>query len=1131
MHKIKTHPIIKTKGKVELNPESITLIEVQAPRDIIGNRKYQLNPEGYLAQGIIPLDLVHSFDKMPRTLYIPILNTSDKHESIAKSSLLGTFEPIDEEVSEVRETSWTDLEGKMQKAHQQLRKKKSYRQARQKYYDEKEDSARLLPDYPADSNMEMETMMKRPDTILEDSIDADKWKIKVLNMLESRFGSIISRSSTDVGRTKLHTLNVKVTEGSPVFIKQYTIPLKYQSFIDDETKRLEEADLISRSLSNWSAPCIVVPKKQDPDNPGEVQLRMVIDYRQLNKRIITSRAPNRNGKVGKVILNYPIPTIESLLARLEGCKYFSILDLRSGYHHIGLSEESKHLTAFTTHSGKFQWNVLPFGIGIGVQTFSFVINKAIGHCSDFAANYLDDIIVFSRTAEEHMSHLEAIFEALQVADLKIKVSKCEFFKKHVAYLGFLIGETGIRCDRSKVEAINRITTPTSIEEVRQFNGMCSYYRKFISHYSDISKCFNDMTRKGATFKWTAECDAAFKLLKEKLMENPVLISPQVDKDYIIHCDASKYSYSGILQQTRPGTEELAPVAYYSGNFDKTQVKWNITEKEAYAIYKSVKKFAFYITGAKTTVFSDHKPLKNFFEGGMNITKLDRWSLELQEFDISIEFIQGKLNTVADVISHLKNEGLYKEHSVEDHKIKVTTDLNDRIEDVLDIALKPLNFGKLFSTSTVISCRELLSSQKRDKWCRKLAKLTGKYSDYALNHEGLLTKQINILRNTYRVYIVPQSLVQRVIKIFHDNRGHQGISRTINMMKRRFWFRKMQEQVNTYVNKCLLCCQHATHKIKYESKHLPIPNKPFDGICLDCVGPLERSKRNFKWILTCIDLHSSFMIAVPMKSKSADDVIHAYVETILPQIGPSRFILTDNGTEFKNDTMDKVLNRLNTEHKFTTVYFPRGNSRLENSHALLKRSISKYIDILDIEWDKCLNLAMYAFNISPRLDNCNSPYYIVYGREPMDAELQELEELHRYTGTNCGLKRLQQLSEIWKTHADELRHIRIHRVRKRDKYAKSLPKYKVGTQVLVRNFTRKPLERKFISGYQVIKVLSNSAYELRKPNGKTFKVNTHHIRPFRNATGKRDGKRICDNSYFERNLRNRDNIKPPVRLAY
>ena len=158
---------------------------------------------------------------------------------------------------------------------------------------------KLLPDYPADSCMEMETMMKQPGTKLGDTTDADKWKTKVLSMLESRFGSIISRSSTDVGRTKLHTLDVQVTEGSPVFVKQYTIPLKYQNFIDNETKRLEEAGLISRSLSNWSAPCMVIPKKQDPDNPREVQLRMVIDYRQLNKRIITSRVPDRNGKIGK----------------------------------------------------------------------------------------------------------------------------------------------------------------------------------------------------------------------------------------------------------------------------------------------------------------------------------------------------------------------------------------------------------------------------------------------------------------------------------------------------------------------------------------------------------------------------------------------------------------------------------------------------------------------------------------------------------------------------------------------------------------------------------------------------------------------------------------------------------------
>ena len=206
-----------------------------------------------------------------------------------------------------------------------------------------------------------------------------------------------------------------------------------------------------------------------------------------------------------------------------------------------------------------------------------------------------------------------------------------------------------------------------------------------------------------------------------------------------------------------------------------------------------------------------------------------------------------------------------------------------------------------------------------------------------------------------------------------------------------------------MNSCLICCQHATHKVKYESKHLSIPQRPFDCICLDCVGSLERSSRGFKWILTYIDLHSSFLLAIPMKSKSADDVIHSYIESILPRIGPSKYILTDNGKEFKNDTMREVLRMLNTEHKFTTVYFPRGNSRLENCMSKYMKCMSKYMDILNKQWDKCLNLATYSFNISPSCDNPSSPYFLVFGKEPLDAELKELEELHHYSGSNCGLK--------------------------------------------------------------------------------------------------------------------------------
>ena len=166
---------------------------------------------------------------------------------------------------------------------------------------------------------------------------------------------------------------------------------------------------------------------------------------------------------------------------------------------------------------------------------------------------------------------------------------------------------------------------------------------------------------------------------------------------------------------------------------------------------------------------------------------------------------------------------------------------DRIEEILDIATNPSNFKKVFKTGKVISIKELLHSQKRDKFCRKLAKSLHKENDFRINHEGLLVKQVDILRNTYQVYVVPQGLVHRVLKIFYDNRGHQGILRTINKIKRRFWLRKMREQVNKHMNNCLTCCQHVNHRVKYESKHLPISHRPFDDVCVMLPGSGEDPK--------------------------------------------------------------------------------------------------------------------------------------------------------------------------------------------------------------------------------------------------------------------------------------------------
>ena len=240
-----------------------------------------------------------------------------------------------------------------------------------------------------------------------------------------------------------------------------------------------------------------------------------------------------------------------------------------------------------------------------------------------------------------------------------------------------------------------------------------------------------------------------------------------------------------------------------------------------------------------------------------------------------------------------------------------------------------------------------------------------------------------------------------------------------------------------------------------------------------------------------------------------------------------------GMEFKNDTMREVLQWLNMEHKFTMVYFPRGNSRLKNSHALLKRCMSKYMDMLNEQWDKCLNLAAYAFNISPSSDNSSSPYFLVFGKDPLDAELRELEELHCYLGSNCSLKKLQQLKEIWRAHVSNLRNIRLHRAKKHDRYAKELPKYLVGTQVLVRNFTRKSLEKKFVGGFSITRELSNNSCKFIKPNGRSFRVNVHHIRPYGTGKGRKTKQPSNVDSHNLHNhvLRNREMLSAPNRLTY
>ena len=281
-----------------------------------------------------------------------------------------------------------------------------------------------------------------------------------------------------------------------------------------EIETLERAGIIERSISPWASPVVIVPKKSTPGEPP--RRRMCIDYRRINK--LQPEVTKADGGKGCISL-IPLPKIDELYAKLKGYKVFSSLDLRSGYYHIGLKDSAKPKSAFVLSSlGKYQFNRVPFGLVQAPAYFQKLINDVLKGCN-FAMGYLDDIIIYSRSENEH---LEEIFTRLKAAGLKLKLEKCCFFKKHIQYLGHLILADGIQPLPEKFESIAKMPAPRNPKEVKQFLGLVGYYRKFVPRFADISRVLTHLTKKDVEFKWTPECENCFQILKEFLQQAPIL---------------------------------------------------------------------------------------------------------------------------------------------------------------------------------------------------------------------------------------------------------------------------------------------------------------------------------------------------------------------------------------------------------------------------------------------------------------------------------------------------------------------------------------------------------------------------------------------------------------------------------
>ena len=466
---------------------------------------------------------------------------------------------------------------------------------------------------------------------MENLKNIDISKNHILFPIISKYKHIFMRNKWDIGRTEIIKHRI-LTECPPILIKSRRQPVHYEIQIEEIIKNLEENNIIKKCESPWNSPIVCVKKKESNE------IRMCLDFRQLNKNTVRPA--------------FPIPNINEMLDSLHGSQYFSSIDLGNAYYQVELEDESKEKTAFSTRYGQYCFNRMPFGIAAAPSTFQNLMSIIVGDMMwKEALVYLDDILIFSKTIEEHKIRIEKLFKRIDASGLKVNPEKCKFLVPELKFLGHIISNYGIKTDMSKIDAIKEFKTPTCIKHLRSFLGLANYYRKFIRDYSKIAKPLEELIGcKNKKLIWTEKCKISFDSLKDKLMKAPILGHPDFKKTFILDTDASFDSIGAVLSQYDENGKEII-IAFGSKAMSKHEIGYCITRKELLSIYYFTQHFKHYLYGKKFILRTDHKAITFMMTTKKPITaQFQNWINFLSSLDMKLEYRKGGLHNNADALS-------------------------------------------------------------------------------------------------------------------------------------------------------------------------------------------------------------------------------------------------------------------------------------------------------------------------------------------------------------------------------------------------------------------------------------------------------------------------------------------------
>ncbi|KAG1394361.1 hypothetical protein G6F60_010905 [Rhizopus arrhizus] len=748
------------------------------------------------------------------------------------------------------------------------------------------------------------------------------------------YPNLISQSPTQTITNAPIQHRIDTGSSPPIVRYGRRLSPKERAVIEDEVQVMLKAGVIRPSNSPWCSPPVMVPK---PDG----SLRFCTNFRALN-------AVTRKDK-------YPLVRMDDLLDRLGGASHFSVIDLKSAYWQIPIHEDDKCKTAFSTGSGLYEYNVLAFGLTNAPPTFCRFMTQILRSVSAYTLVYLDDILIYGRSREENLQQVLEVLRILHHWNMKISLSKCQFMKTELRFLGFLVSASGVKSDPTKIDPIKTWPTPTCMQELQRFLGFCTFYHKFLHNLSRHAAPLYRLLRKDTPWKWGSREESAFQQLKNMVINLPELAYPNPYIPYELHCDASDFGLGAVLVQIG------RPIAFASQTLSPAEQNYTVTERECLAVSWSLKHFHCYVHGATLIIYTDHAALRQLLSKKDPSGRIARWVLDIWTYDFTVVHRREIDNADADALSRLMIPG--------DRKPVPRPTINSQV------------------ATTPLSLHNIRLEQARDSFVDAVSRQAS--PDLFAFRDGILY----FLAPSGPVVVVPPVLRSAFLYAVHDDvtSGHLGREKTLDKALSSGWWPSIRKDTIDYVKGCERCQIHKmpTHKYReLKSIQVSLPGE----IWAADIAYMPLSTRGNKYILVFMEYLTKWVITVPLPQFDTNAIVNVLIYAIILVNGTPQKFITDNGTNFISEAMKLVCQRLGINKVESSVEHPQTDGLVERMNRTVKESLAIYVEKTPELWDEYLPFVTFAINTTKQASTGYSPFEALYGRRAVLPALADIDKL-------------------------------------------------------------------------------------------------------------------------------------------